>query len=274
GFTPWATTLMLSLFGILIHPISQLSGWPTEMRLLTERIRVIRLQRDGDLVLYGVDGRDVWRSNTRNSPVKEAVLLSSGNLVLRDSAGNKLWESFNSPTDTLLPGQPFTKNSQLVSNMGLGNHKAGYFRFLFQDVNVLAIIYDGLKVASRYWPPPWMDNFAAGRSSYNSSRFAILDEAGEFSSSDKFSMTAWDSGRGVYKRRLTMDIDGNVRLYSLDAQNQSWTVSGIAIADIFAEFTACVESMVFAHIHLNPGVCAHLVFKWQIPETGSKVAHR
>ncbi|KAK9085018.1 hypothetical protein Sjap_025429 [Stephania japonica] len=68
---------------------------------------LLMLNRKGNLVL--MDGtRYVWSSNvsfvngTANNSV--AVLQNSGNLVLRDGAGAVLWQSFDHPTDTLLPG--------------------------------------------------------------------------------------------------------------------------------------------------------------------------
>ncbi|KAK9085022.1 hypothetical protein Sjap_025433 [Stephania japonica] len=68
---------------------------------------LLMLNRKGNLVL--MDGtRYVWSSNvsfvngTANNSV--AVLQNSGNLVLRDGAGVVLWQSFDHPTDTLLPG--------------------------------------------------------------------------------------------------------------------------------------------------------------------------
>lgn len=61
------------------------------------------------VLLNDTNGVIIWSSNT-SRPVKNAVakLLDSGNLVVKDANDddpvNFLWESFNYPTDTLLPG--------------------------------------------------------------------------------------------------------------------------------------------------------------------------
>ncbi|KAM3736558.1 hypothetical protein ACB098_10G172700 [Castanea mollissima] len=56
----------------------------------------------------------VWSSNTSRAPASPVVqLLDSGNLVLKDGTGNNLnflWQSFDYPCDTLLPGMKLGKN--------------------------------------------------------------------------------------------------------------------------------------------------------------------
>lgn len=46
-------------------------------------------------------------------------------------------------------------------------------------------MYDGPGIASRYWPNPDDGVKRNGRANFNSSNYAILDEMGSFSSSDK-----------------------------------------------------------------------------------------
>ncbi|GLJ05007.1 hypothetical protein SUGI_0009300 [Cryptomeria japonica] len=188
------------------------------------------LQKDGDFVLSDADGSVVWTTSTKGLGVKEAELLPVGNLVLRaGSSGKIIWQSFDWPTDTLLPHQVFTKDGQLVSRMGSRSFRLGYYRLYFNDDNCLGLIYEGLNVSSKYWPDPEQYPIDIGRNIYNISRVAALDEFGGFSSSDEFSFTAWDYGEGPL-RRLTLDIDGNLRLYSLNSQNNSWKISWVALS--------------------------------------------
>ncbi|CAA3001028.1 G-type lectin S-receptor-like serine threonine-kinase At4g27290 isoform X1, partial [Olea europaea subsp. europaea] len=77
---------------------------------LTNKSGVLKVIEPGLLVLLNdTNGVIIWSSNT-SRPVKTAVakLLDSGNLVVKDANDddpvNFLWESFNYPTDTLLPG--------------------------------------------------------------------------------------------------------------------------------------------------------------------------
>uniref|UniRef100_A0A0C9S462 Receptor-like serine/threonine-protein kinase n=1 Tax=Wollemia nobilis TaxID=56998 RepID=A0A0C9S462_9CONI len=190
----------------------------------------LRLQKDGDLVLSDAGGTVVWRTNTKGHRVREVKLPNTGNLVLLGSSADILWQSFDSPTDTLLPEQPFTKDTQLLSRADLGTYKSGYYRFYFNEDNYLGLIYTSPNLSSKYWPHPWLNAFDNGRTTYNITRLATLHRSGIFNSSDQFTFIASDHGES-HLRRLTMDFDGNLRLYSLDKQNRSWRITWIALPE-------------------------------------------
>lgn len=64
------------------------------------------------LLLDGSAGHLVWSSNSTSTPSAEAQLLDSGNLVVRDrgSSAAILWQSFDHPSNTMLPGMKLGKN--------------------------------------------------------------------------------------------------------------------------------------------------------------------
>ncbi|KAG7964906.1 hypothetical protein I3843_09G195600 [Carya illinoinensis] len=190
----------------------------------------ISLQRDGAFVLTDVDSSKVWETNTSSAAVERAELLDTGNLALKDPHGKILWQSFDFPTDTLLANQTFTKSKKLVSNIGRRSYYSGYFSFYFDSDNVLKLMYDGPDISSLYWPNPDYTVFQNGRTNYNSSRTAVLDEMGIFLSSDRLQFSATDMGFGV-KRRLTIDYDGNLRLYGLDNLSGLWMITWEALAE-------------------------------------------
>ncbi|KAK2976702.1 hypothetical protein RJ640_013958 [Escallonia rubra] len=70
----------------------------------------------GILVLDNGSDNIIWSTNTSRpaqGPVLVAQLLDSGNLVVRDTLtddGNFLWQSFDYPSDTLLPGMKLGKD--------------------------------------------------------------------------------------------------------------------------------------------------------------------
>ncbi|KAK4766743.1 hypothetical protein SAY87_008385 [Trapa incisa] len=194
-------------------------------------------QGNGGMALRDLDGTMAWETNTTASSAQKAWLKESGNLVLTNSSGQILWQSFDNPTDTLLPTQPLTKSTKLISSIGRGSYRAGYFMFYFDNDNVLKLMYDGPDISSIYWPnPDFPDPFANGRTNYNSSRIAILDASGSFLSSDRFQFTASDRGQSI-KRRLTIDHDGNLRLYSL--YNRKWAISWEAMTGMCKVHGVC-----------------------------------
>uniref|UniRef100_A0A5B7ACC2 Receptor-like serine/threonine-protein kinase n=1 Tax=Davidia involucrata TaxID=16924 RepID=A0A5B7ACC2_DAVIN len=188
----------------------------------------ISLRGNGAMVLTDVDGSNVWETNTTSTNVDRAELLDSGNLVLKDPDGNILWQSFDFPTDTLLPSQTFTKSKRLISALRNGGYASGYFSLYFDNDNVLRLMYDGPEISSLYWPNPDFDVYQNGRTNYNSSRIAVLDDMGRFLSSDRLQFNASDMGFGI-RRRLTVDYDGNLRLYSLNDSTRLWNISWEAL---------------------------------------------
>ncbi|XP_024028325.1 putative receptor protein kinase ZmPK1 [Morus notabilis] len=183
------------------------------------------LHGNGNMVLTDASGVIVWSTDTFSTSGMEAHLLETGNFVLIDQASKLfIWESFDFPTDTLLPLQPLVKNTTLVSMRSKGTYLSGVYNLKFDDSNVLDLIYNGPQLSSIYWPIVTNGVFAAGRTPYNSSRIAVFDDFGGFLSSDILEFKAYDYGIGP-KRRLTLDYDGVLRLYSLDESTGLWDIS-------------------------------------------------
>ncbi|KAI3686874.1 hypothetical protein L1987_80563 [Smallanthus sonchifolius] len=148
------------------------------------------LEKTGNLVLTDASRR-FWTSNTKSNARLQLQLLDSGNLVLtRVHNQSYIWQSFSFPTNTILPNQPFTKDTTLTSSRSVTNFSSG--------------------------------SWEAGRSTYNNSRFALLDAKGQFWSSDSFTFQTSDYGKTLL-RRLTLDVDGNIRVYTLNKRR--WVVS-------------------------------------------------
>ncbi|KAF2906506.1 hypothetical protein DAI22_12g022900 [Oryza sativa Japonica Group] len=175
----------------------------------------ITLRKDGNIVLTDYDGTVVWQTDGKFPNVRYVQLLNTGNLVLKNSSENIVWQSFDSPTDTLLPTQRILATTKLVSTTGL---------------QILSLIYDDANVSGVYWPDPDYLYYENNRNLYNSTRIGSLDDYGEFFSSDLAkhqARVASDRSLGI-KRRLTLDYDGNLRLYSLNNSDGTWTISWIA----------------------------------------------
>ncbi|XVF04254.1 hypothetical protein REPUB_Repub05bG0066800 [Reevesia pubescens] len=77
---------------------------------------ILIMSNHGILSLLNGTNSTVWSSNTSKTAQEPvAQLLNSGNLVVRDGKDNKqvednLWQSFDYPCDTLLPGMKIGKN--------------------------------------------------------------------------------------------------------------------------------------------------------------------
>ncbi|KAI7985420.1 putative receptor protein kinase ZmPK1 [Camellia lanceoleosa] len=147
------------------------------------RLSKLTLLKNGNLILTDAGRLNVWATNTESISSVQLLLNDTGNLLLLTSEGLILWQSFQSPTDTLLPNQPLTRNTKLVSSRSQTNYSSSFYKLFFDEENVLSLVYDGLEVS------------------------AIAD-----------------FGIGI-QRRLTMDHDGKIRMYSLDEKNKIWNVT-------------------------------------------------
>ncbi|PON84700.1 S-receptor-like serine/threonine-protein kinase [Trema orientale] len=189
----------------------------------------LSLLTTNNLILTDVTGQNiVWATRTASNAVAQLKLRNSGNVVLLTSDKEILWQSFDSPTDTLLPEQPLKK---LVSSRSQGNFSSGFYQFHFDSTdNLLRLLYNGIEHSSVYWPPPWLVSWDAGRSTYDNSKLAMLDSLGNFSSSDDFTFMSADYG-AKSQRRLKIDYDGNLRLYTRSNASGGWIVSWQAFTD-------------------------------------------
>ncbi|KAJ0111194.1 hypothetical protein Patl1_02131 [Pistacia atlantica] len=131
---------------------------------------VLRIS-DGNLVLFNEAQEPVWSTNLTSTSASslEAVLLDEGNLVLRELSGNSstsLWESFDHPTHTWIPGMRMrldkrTNVSQrLISWKNIEDPAPGLFSLELDPngSNSYFILWNGSR-SHRYWSSgPWNEN--------------------------------------------------------------------------------------------------------------------
>ncbi|CAO2042226.1 unnamed protein product [Urochloa humidicola] len=138
GSKPSNNTSNTSYLGIWFHEVSKLTPvWsangdnPISSLVSPE----LMISDDNNLVILARD-TIIWSSQaniTANSTV--AVLLTSGNLVLRSSSNSSdiFWQSFDYPTDTLLPTAKFGRNKvtgldrHFVSRRNLNSQAPGVY---------------------------------------------------------------------------------------------------------------------------------------------------
>lgn len=176
--------------------------------------------------LHVPDNFVVWSANSAKSPVNSSatlVITTSGELVLRNSStgpnllknatgnsnttklilrddGNLIygnWESFSFPTDTIVANQTM-KGTGIVSE----NEKFTFF-------NYKELVF--INSIDSYWKA---DN-----------AFQVLDSNGRVTLGNGNSLFTMDFGP-KWLRRLTMDNDGNLKIYSFDRNisETEWTI--------------------------------------------------
>ncbi|XVF70433.1 hypothetical protein PTKIN_Ptkin11bG0161300 [Pterospermum kingtungense] len=91
---------------------------------------VLAINSNGNLILLDGTNNTVWSSNaSRKAESPVAQLLDSGNFIVKDNKNTQpgelyLWQSFDYPSDTLLPGMKLGKNLKTGSEWYLTSWKS------------------------------------------------------------------------------------------------------------------------------------------------------
>lgn len=215
---------------------------------------ILELDTTGNLVLMDKD-ITIWSSNTSGVNVESAIMSESGNFILHNTNNHPVWQSFSQPSDTLLPNQPLTVSSQLTSSKSSSNGGSYYALKMLQQPTSLSLaltynlpesyqLYESSYTNYSYWKGPDISNVTG-------EVIAVLDQAGSFG------IVYGESSDGavyVYKndnddaglasaihqstpltvlRRLTLEDNGNLRLYRWEDVNGSkqWVSQWAAVSN-------------------------------------------
>ena len=142
-----------------------------------------------------------------------ASMLDTGNFVLYNSSSMIIWQSFDFPTDTILPGQRLLANKNLVSSISETNHGSGKFQLIMQvDGNLVQYPASKPKPENAYWNSE--TSTAGEKVSLNldgNGRLYLLNTTTGLIVKDFYRIGSL-SNKTIY--RLTIGFDGILRLYS------------------------------------------------------------
>lgn len=215
--------------------------------------------KTGNLILTDTARSVLWSTDTvlGSSTSAQLQLENTGNLVLSNSSGH-MWQSFDFPTDTLLPLQPLNKNRELISWRSQTNYSSGFYKLYFDDYDIVRLLFNNKEFSSVYWPHPWLLTWEAELPSFNRTRVvAHFDKFGHLNSSDILDAVSADYGVDRM-RRLTIDSDGNLRLYSLDEDSKKWEVTWQAISHPCIIHGICGGNSTCTYQSFSPRKCSCL----------------
>ncbi|CAN0902028.1 G-type lectin S-receptor-like serine/threonine-protein kinase LECRK3 [Linum grandiflorum] len=168
----------------------------------------VQLTSDGRLVLSDPSGREVWTAYGAASSY--AAMLDTGNFVLTSENFSIVWESFDVPTDTLLPDQILDRGSRLIARYSSTNYSEGRFKFTLQD--------DGNLVQYTTTYPQMGNNLAYWATMTDAGNKLVFNQTGfVYLITSNGSVIRNVLGNGVSTQelyhRLTLDYDGVLRYY-------------------------------------------------------------
>ncbi|XP_047324248.1 G-type lectin S-receptor-like serine/threonine-protein kinase SD3-1 [Impatiens glandulifera] len=195
----------------------------------------------------------VWSSNTSNMGVQKASLLNNGNLVLTDVHDNLLWQSFDSPTNALLPGQSLHFPQNLRAPWT--NSISSYYTFVIRRSGELALLWENNVTY-------WSSSSSLSSSIISKLRFNDNGTLGLYDSNEKMvwfvQSIDFDEVTTVF-RHLRIDPDGNLRIYYWDNLVRVWRIGWQAVDDQCRVFGTCGLYSLCGYNSTRP-VCKCLLF--------------
>ncbi|XP_016479064.2 G-type lectin S-receptor-like serine/threonine-protein kinase At4g27290 [Nicotiana tabacum] len=209
---------------------------------LNDRDGMLNFTRQGILTLFNGSGHVIWSSNaTRRVKNSKAQLLDSGNLVVRDATVNYLWQSFDYPSDTSLPGMKVGIDLKTGFHRSLWSWKStndpsrGEFTWTFDPRGFpQPFIMNGSTERHRFGP--WNGRgFASAPSRLPSPGYKYI----YVSDPEKISIMYQLTDSSIFAR-VVMQLDGVLQLSIWNNQTQNWdNYFGSAPADNCDIYSRC-----------------------------------
>ncbi|XP_055832157.1 G-type lectin S-receptor-like serine/threonine-protein kinase LECRK3 [Solanum dulcamara] len=182
---------------------------------------VLLLTNDGRLIVQ-VGGREISVTDSPGQAIASASMLDTGNFVLYNSDHDVIWQSFDNPTNTLLPGQHISAGQELFSSASEADDSFGIFRLKMQgDGNLVQYPVNTPDTAPYAY-------YSSGTDGVGNNVTLNLDDDGHLYLLNS-TKSLRNITRGGYPRKSTIiymmkiDADGILRVYShsLNQQNSS-----------------------------------------------------
>ncbi|CAN6693399.1 unnamed protein product [Malus baccata var. baccata] len=129
--------------------------WSANRGSLVPQGSQVELTNDGQFMLKDKTGKQIsFAGSLGITGVAYAAILDTGNFVLANKSSKYLWESFEEPTNTLLPTQILNRNSKLYASYTASNYTPGRFRFELKSDGGLLLYTTNYPLDSRnhdYW---------------------------------------------------------------------------------------------------------------------------
>ncbi|XP_075494016.1 G-type lectin S-receptor-like serine/threonine-protein kinase LECRK3 [Primulina tabacum] len=202
----------------------------------------IQLFTDGRFELDGPRGNLIL-NDARSGPggVAYGAMLDSGNFVLALNTSDIVWQSFDHPTDTLLPTQILHQGNSLISSYSETNFSVGRFVCTVRDDGKLVLQFKNFPMDNNmytYWSTS--NTNPGSRLMFNQSGYIFL-------AANNGSILEFLSNNGVWTgqiyQRAILEYDGVFRHYvypksadSTGGRPMKWSILGFSPLNICVLF--------------------------------------
>ena len=154
GFRPLETNTSLFLLAVWFDKIpSKTVVWTANGDTPVTKQSQAELTPDGQLSLKDLAaGREIWNANVNTAAY--ASMLDTGTFILSSADTGTIWQSLESPTDTILPGQVLSQVSTVYAKITEEDYSRGRFVLTLQvDGNLVLnpVAYPTAAKYRAYW---------------------------------------------------------------------------------------------------------------------------
>ncbi|XP_010556555.1 PREDICTED: G-type lectin S-receptor-like serine/threonine-protein kinase SD2-2 [Tarenaya hassleriana] len=215
----------------------------------------LELTADGNLAVKDSRNGIVWRTENEE-PGTDFRFLETGNLVLvRD--GLKVWQSFDHPTDTWLPGMNVTGQTLLTSWRTLFDPSSGFYTLRLNPLgfNEFQLVYNG---TVPYWSSGnWTGDLFTGVPEMTVPYIYRFNFANPYKPTASFWYTVMplDAAHEPQLTRFQVDAEGRLKQYTWEPQTQSWSMFWLQPDDRCRVYGLCGELGFCQCGLLKPCIC-------------------
>ncbi|XVF34136.1 hypothetical protein REPUB_Repub18cG0032300 [Reevesia pubescens] len=198
-------------------------------RPLTGESGLLTISGDGNLVLLDGGNRTMWSSIvSRKAEAPVAQLLDSGNFVLKENLSLKadtyLWQSFDYPSDTILPGMKLGKNLKtglewyLSSWKNVSDPSSGNFTYRL-EIHGLPYLVVSSGLSKRFRTGPWNGLYFGGVPTVPN---LVFEPILVHNHDEIYYM--YESFNNPIITRLSLNPSGSVQRFVWNERSSEWTV--------------------------------------------------
>ena len=224
---------------------------------LNDSSGAVRLTSQGVLVLLDGGGSIIWSSNI-STPARNPIaeLLDSGNLVVKeegdDNLENSLWQSFDYPGNTLIPGMKIGRNRITGMEWYVTSWKSPDDPSRGRIIDMLSpdgypeiLVIDGSKV--KYRSGPWNGlRFSGTNQLKQNTRYTF-----EFVYNENETFYRYHLVNNSMLWRLVISPEGDLQRFTWIDQKQSWLLFSTANTDDCERYALCGANGICS-IHNSP----------------------
>ncbi|OMP05227.1 hypothetical protein CCACVL1_01993 [Corchorus capsularis] len=208
------------LFAVSIFPanytLSPRVVWSANRNNPVENGASLQLSENGDLMLQDADGSPIWNTKTSGKFVSRLELTGQGNLVLYDRNNKTVWQSFDHPTDTLVPGQALVSGQKLTADLSISNSSSGLYSLALVNDSLIAFVEPDAQQV--YFGPLRLKTYEPGQPK-------ALYLNGSF---DPFVLPSTSS-----LQFIKLESDGYLMAYAYQFSESRWTWT---VSDLFSNY--------------------------------------